>query len=266
MNMEDITTNDQTPVEIGNHNRTINTLIFIEELNTLLAGDWDGTVIQYKVDPKNKTWSLVKEYGNLEINAVFSCVRVGDLIIFGGYEGYLFRVINFKTMEIIGEAYKTGIYSIYSLSLCKISSQQVLLSLSGIGHYYGKRSDILDITELLIQNKIDFNSLYNQKNSQFTSIKYADYEANQNHCHKCSYDSDEIAEKVWVKVEHYMNKMFTKLSKNQVISSSKSKIKLKYFQNFNSKKKRLTRKINFQKICKKLSKLFRMSISVNYLD
>ena len=152
--MEDLTNKDYVPVQFGKHKKGIESVLFVEELNMLLAGDQDGRVIQYHY--KNNSWDLVKDYGNLRINGVLCCVRIGHLVIFGGYDSHSLRVVDVKKMEILGDPYKTAIFQINSLLLCDVSDEKMLLSVCGYGSSYSPdTSDILDITDLIKQYKLD---------------------------------------------------------------------------------------------------------------
>jgi hypothetical protein len=157
--MEDIT-GKAKPVRIGNNNKFVTTFTLIEESNMLLVVECDFNgqnpkLIQYKLNPKASTWSIIKDYGDLGIEQVFSYARIGKLVIFGG-QNYCLRVVDFEEMRLVGDPYETAIKQVFSLSICEVSETRVLLSVNGNTFDYSeKKSDILNITELLNQNNID---------------------------------------------------------------------------------------------------------------
>jgi hypothetical protein len=167
---EDIT-DDQKPVKIGKHKNGILSLIFIEESKMLLVGDMSKKVFQYRLN-RNKTWTFIKDYGNIGIGLVYSCTRIMNLVIFGGFETSSLRVIDSEKMVVIGDAYRTAIERIFSLSICK-RPDQLVLSVNGLDPSYSNEvSDVLDITDF-VKN---YGTIYKApKNHFLPQTSYSDF-------------------------------------------------------------------------------------------
>jgi hypothetical protein len=167
-------------------------------------------VIQYKFDPNKKTFTLLKDYGDLGISYVRSSTRVNNLIIFGGYS-YSFRVIDYEKMTIVGEKYDTAIDVITSLSICNVSPTQTLLSITGYSstNYTNTQTDLLDITELLKEHSIDVKKVYNMENPRnHNSRKPIQKMINSSIGQKCICSSGKIMEVVITKMEHHICMVF----------------------------------------------------------
>jgi predicted transcriptional regulator len=221
MIMEDITNSESgySPVRFGKHEDTIYTLIFVEELSMLLVGDNAGKLTQYHYDSGNNSWSVVKEYGDLGIGQVISGIRIGHLVIFGGYESYSLRVVDSMKMEIQGDPFKTAIEVIYSISLGKVSESQVILYLSGWGGKYSETaSDVLDITELMKEYKVSIGegrkeSVKKEKKVKKRREMVSDSEEEMI-IGNCMCTSENILSKILVKVEHYMNSVIQEMMRD----------------------------------------------------
>ena len=132
----------------GSHGGSIRTMLFMEDLHTLLAGDSKGTIIQYRYDPDKRTWAVEHSYGNAGISEIRSRTRLGHLAIFGGDTGSV-RVIDTRARKLLGSPYKTGIKITRSLIACAVADSQVLISVTGQPKQYSdKLTDALDASEL----------------------------------------------------------------------------------------------------------------------
>jgi hypothetical protein len=217
--MEDITNQamDYAPLKFGKHKGNILTLTFVEELNMLLAGDSGNELIQYEY--RNNSWNVLKNYGDLGIGPVFSSVRIGGLVILGGWGTYLLRVIDLNKMQIQGDPFKTAIKEIHSLSLCRVSNSKVLLSVSGYSPSYSpNQSDILDITGLLKEHKINIGKAFSREKEG----KIEDSDCETETSPKCICDGEVMLSKILAKVEYHMNNIISELVRN-VGSKSESR-------------------------------------------
>jgi hypothetical protein len=194
--MEDIT-DDCSPVQFGRRKEDINTLIFMEESNMLLAGGDDEKIIQYHLDSEKKVWNQVKEY-ELGIGQIKSSVRIGHLVICGARGTYKIRVLDSQNMKILGKAFKTAIQDIFSLSIGEISDSKILLSISGCwSNYSSNKSDIVDITDLVKANNVKLKK-------RKTKIKKSEFEETSTTC-SCNFEMM-IREKI-NKVEYKINEI-----------------------------------------------------------
>ena len=154
--VEDLTTGSS--FQFGKHSHIVSTIIFDEESNTLLAGDWDGHVIQYTVDLVKKKISQIKDHGNLRIGFLISSFRIMNYVFVTGNE-YKFRAIDLSLSEVIQDHIETAIKWVRSLQVCIIGKSKIYLAaVGGDPDYTSKKSDLFDLSgmvkSLSIQSKI----------------------------------------------------------------------------------------------------------------
>ena len=148
---EDITTNKVTP--FGKHKQSIYTLLYDKVTESLFAGDSRGHVVQYKRGSNTSAFSLVKDYGNVDINEAFSCVKVGEYAVFSGFDIF-FVAINIRERRVCKEKIKSPFKYIYSLEVCHALDQKVYLSIGAENpNYSWKLTDLLDVTEIYNKKK-----------------------------------------------------------------------------------------------------------------
>lgn len=147
--MEDITHRRAHSVtSIGTHGHYIYTMAYVPESRTLLVGDHVGNVYQLSKRPKACGWKLDKSYNNLGIGLVYSSVRLGHLVIFGGYN-FGIRVIDVAKRRLFSSTFKTALCFVYSMRFYVRSRCQVVLLISGqTAVYSDSQTDVLDATRL----------------------------------------------------------------------------------------------------------------------
>ena len=143
----------------------ISSILVCEKLDTLLAVDSKSVLVQYDLS----TCKVLRNYGNLKIRKVFSNVRIGHLVFFGGNHGQV-RVLRLDTREVLGQPVQTSIGVIFSMNLCivgeRYKERSIVLVVSGLfPNYLGYETDIFDVTGLV--------------SSSGVSLKDTDFEVDQ---------------------------------------------------------------------------------------
>ena len=148
---EDITTSKA--VSFGKHEGRIQTLLYDEGSGSLFTGDCSGRIKQYKRGSSTHAFSLVKDYGNLGIEIVFSSAQVGGLALFGG-SNHSLVAINIHERTLCEGQIKSPFYHTFSLQVCQGVGQKKYLSLGGTkSNYSSSVSDFLDVTEMYNHKK-----------------------------------------------------------------------------------------------------------------
>lgn len=112
----------------GNHLGTINTLLYDQITESLLAGDQYGHVVQYK--RKGSGFSLVKIYRRLGLDSVNCSAQVGGFAFFGGKKDFL-GAIDIRKREDCRLKKQILFSSSFSLQVCRGPNQKVYLSVGG---------------------------------------------------------------------------------------------------------------------------------------
>ena len=79
---EDVTL--KQPVKFARQKDVINTLLYDPETRSLFAGDLDHHVVQYQKGLDESTFSIVKDYKDVDVGCVLSLSRVGGLLLVEG--------------------------------------------------------------------------------------------------------------------------------------------------------------------------------------
>ena len=77
----------------GNHSQRKRSIVINEDLQTLVVGDFSGTVIQYDLCNGRSSLKVIRHYGNIGIGRILSSTRINNFVIFGG-DSFCFRVID----------------------------------------------------------------------------------------------------------------------------------------------------------------------------
>ena len=129
---------------IGTHSDLISTLLFDPYSETLLTGDGMGHVIQYQ--KKGDSFEPVRDFGYLGVGGLLSCVRAGDLAVFGGPYSSL-AAISLSRRALCKGVVKVPCKSVFSLRLCE--GTRKYLSVGGSSPDYSRPvSDCLDVGEI----------------------------------------------------------------------------------------------------------------------
>lgn len=133
----------------GSKNK-INTLLLCEELDVLLAGDDDGTVVQFALS----TATVTRDYGYLGVGGVLACARMGSLALFGGFDDL--AVLLLDKQRVFDVPMETAMGSIYSLRCCVVDGAEpregprVLVTIDGKEpDYSSPKTDVFDATGLV---------------------------------------------------------------------------------------------------------------------
>ena len=151
--IEDTTNDDPeyAPIVLKGNSGTINVVIVDEERRVILAGDKSGHVVQYNL----KTGKLTNDYGHLGIGEILSGERIGDLVIFGGFDDV--SVIRLDTQEVFDVSVECALRSVFSLRVCVVDGRadqdnltNVYLTMTGKDPDYSDGdTDVMNITALV---------------------------------------------------------------------------------------------------------------------
>ena len=149
--IEDITSRNPRP--IGTNDGEISNVLFDSLTQSLLVGDFDGHLKQYK--KVNQSFTIVKDYGELDVGCVLSSTQVGRFAIFGGNNRSLVAIDICEQQDCSG-LIKSPFGWTNSLQVCEDVNSNVYLSLGGIcPDYSSDASDYLDMTLLYNDQKKD---------------------------------------------------------------------------------------------------------------
>ena len=167
--MEDITEENSTQIRI--HDDWIQTVLFDSLTQSLLVGDINGHVKQYK--KVDQSFTMVKEYGDVGLGSVYSCAQVGLFAIFGGYDHSLVAIDIFG-QRVCSVRLKSKFACTFSLQVCKGVGSEVYLSLGG--EYPENSSDAFDCLDVtyLYNNHKNINDFYEKKNEAYALLEEKD--------------------------------------------------------------------------------------------
>ena len=147
--IEDITL--RNPRQIGTHGDCIETVLFDSLTRSLLVGDVNGHVRQYKKE--KESFTMVKDYGDVGVGVVYSSTQVGRYAIFGGDKNSLVA-IDVSEQRVCAGYLKSSFEWTFSLQICEGVGSNVYLSLGGeYAKYFLNPSDFLDVTRLYNRQK-----------------------------------------------------------------------------------------------------------------
>lgn len=130
----------------GRHHDSISTMVFSIELNSLLVGDILGTIIQYDLNEGRGNLKTTKIYKDLGIGNLYSSTCFRNLAFFGGNKSKVV-IIDIQSRKVIGRSFSTAIKFIYSLQICRVNIDRILLVVSGkYSDFSKKKSDVFDIS------------------------------------------------------------------------------------------------------------------------
>lgn len=134
------------PFRFGRHGNWVQTLLFCSGSQTLLAGDMNGHVVQYKRSPR--FYTILRDFGDIYIGNVHSSCLVGGLAVFGGTR-YSLAVIDTSAQFVYEGIIRSPFEHTSSLRECAFSDSCTLLCLSGWNpEYTSGASDCLDVTRV----------------------------------------------------------------------------------------------------------------------
>lgn len=131
----------------GTHTETISTLFFEEDSGTLLAGDIDGDLVQYRLDLDKKKGWVTMDHGHLGIGNIFSCSGRKGFVFFGGNKKV--RVFDLSSKEVLPGRVETALGWIPSLQVCAVERSRVYLAVVGLyTKSFSGESELYDFTKL----------------------------------------------------------------------------------------------------------------------
>ena len=168
--VEDITQGNLR--QIGRHGVLIYTVLFDNHTQSLLVGDYNGHVKQYK--KVNQSFTMVKDYGNVGVGVVCSSTQVGRLGIFGGNNRSLIA-IDIAEQRVCPGFLKSPFWWTYSLQVCEGAGSKVYLSQGGDDpDYSSDASDFLDVTLLYNSLKKDSPKVPKDINKAHAALREKD--------------------------------------------------------------------------------------------
>ena len=171
--VEDIRTGSR--FGFGNHRDVISTLIFDNDSGTLLAGDWNDHVVQYDLDLVNKTFKLVRDFGDIGVGGVRSSFRFMQYVFFGG-NNYKLKVFDLASKQMLPGHIETGVGWILSLQVCALDKSRILLAVVGYNYKYSSnQSDLYDLRDLMK----DITTIPKQMLNPFENVRVSDLEAKE---------------------------------------------------------------------------------------
>lgn len=136
----------------GESKSIVNSILYNPSLMALLACELSGNVIQYDLSQGRSNYKVVKNYGNLGMGQIHSCVNHGRFAFVAG-EKSCFLVIDLFARQIVVEKISSAIQKSSSMKICKVKKDTTLLCLSGINpNYSDSKTDVFDISDLV--NKV----------------------------------------------------------------------------------------------------------------
>ena len=147
--VEDITT--FSSFSFGKQSNVISTLICDQDSGTLLAGDFDGHLVQCDLDLVNKKARRVRDFGDsgdLGVGSVFSSSRFMQFVFFGGTKRL--KVFDLSSKEMLPGHIETGVQSIFSVRVCAVDKSRIFLTAVGLNYKYSSnKSDLYDLSDLI---------------------------------------------------------------------------------------------------------------------
>lgn len=144
--MERITDKTLDPLVFGNHSKRVYTLFPNKKFDLLLAGDYEGRVVQYRMNYQKLKYSVQHCYQDVGVDIVFSSVILGSLAVVGGSSSRI-RLIDIDKKEYLSMPFETAINHIFTLKLCQVSDLVYLAIGGDHADYSESKSDLLDLSD-----------------------------------------------------------------------------------------------------------------------
>lgn len=101
------------------HGGNISNVLYCDKFNMVLVGDCAGNLTQYDFDSLKTRGRIVRNYGDIGIDAIVTSRILDHIVVLGGNNS-LVRFLNLKDRELIGPPLQTSVGSITSVELCPI--------------------------------------------------------------------------------------------------------------------------------------------------
>lgn len=127
----------------------IHTLFFEGRSGTLLSGDDEGHLVQYRLDLENGSVKKVKDHGYLGFEIITSISAFEGLVFFGGLKSRC-RALDLASDSVLPGHVDTAVGRIKSLEVCAVKESGVFLAVVGKDHKYSPaKSDLFALGSLL---------------------------------------------------------------------------------------------------------------------
>jgi hypothetical protein len=151
--MVDITQNSRNQYTyIGSLKIIIENVLYFPKLQTLLSGDVKGNLVQYEIDPFNRSFKMIKEYGDLDLRRITSCSQFMHLAFVGGmgvWHGTI-AIINIRERRVV-QIIGTSSRFIETLEICTMPGPKAYLTVSGWGNDYSKnKKDVFELSQSIL--------------------------------------------------------------------------------------------------------------------
>lgn len=161
----------------GENGDAVLTLFLDPPSRTLLAGDFEGRLVEYRLDLRRGRARTAQRHGDLGIGRVSSACGSRGLVFLGGQSSRV-RVFDLGWKRMLAGRLETAVQDILSLRVCEVRRSGVCLAvLGGRVRYSRVRSDLFDLGGFL--GKVPYTKgqgnghelLLTQRNSQGTEGK-----------------------------------------------------------------------------------------------
>ena len=144
----------------------IETMIFNQNLNSLLVGERNGCVSQYGKEFSGD-FKKQKEYGDIQGGKLLASDWSGDFEVVGGEKGVI-TLIDMNKRKVIQKGIRTAIGCVSSLQFCRVSQNEMHLAVGGLERDYSNfKTDLFDVSDLF---NLGGNSKKNQLIKKMMSI------------------------------------------------------------------------------------------------
>ena len=138
------------------------TMVYNENLNSLLVGYVNGCVSQYNLKPSG-VLEKQTDYGEVLVSRVDASDWSGDIAVVGGGDGEI-RLIDMRRRQVLGHRIQTALGSIYTLQFCRVSQKEMHLLVGGCdSDYSNSKSDLFDVSAFF---KDDYTPLQSEVSSE----------------------------------------------------------------------------------------------------
>jgi hypothetical protein len=145
---------------IGKNKGVIQSVLYFPKLRTLIAGDKSGHLMQYYVNPLDKSWGRTKDYGDGGIGEITCSCQFKHLAFFGAEKGNAnLIIINIQKQKVVGTV-STLIYSMYSLEICRVPGPRAFVTVSGYkdrlewrGKHLLNKKDVFELSPSIVKEE-----------------------------------------------------------------------------------------------------------------
>ena len=197
------------PTQIGAHCDKIQTVLFDSLTQSLLVGDLNGHVKQYK--KVDQSFTMVKDYKNVNKGYICSSTQVGRFAIFGGNNSLV--AIDICEQQIFPGLLKSPFYWTNYLQVYQCAGSNVYLSLGG--YLLNDSSNLFDC--------LDVTLLYNRRKHTIEIFE------KMNQAHALLKEKDEIINSLSLKIKQLESSLQKQVTQNNGKSNRQiSQLKMKF--------------------------------------